>query len=1153
MSCFSKIFEKNVDFSSLSRSLDTPGVSVGAIGVPDSAKAHFIHCLSQAKGKRALIITPDEQSALKLSENLSAVQSGVYYYPGREFTLREVRGTSHEFEHIRLGVLAKMLRGEYTAVVAPCAAACQKTVEAPLLKEYSKTINVGDEINMQRLADELVEAGYSAFDEVDGVSQFCVRGGIFDIFSPGQQSPVRMEFWGDTVDSMFYFDAETQRRTKSIKSFDILPAAEVIVKNKGAFIKKIEALSKSLRGKNAAAGREMLQYDIESLQNSLPLKNKDKYVGILYNSNGIFDFPFDILCVCEFSKVKERCVSSAAAEKRLVGELTESGALCRGLDSFSIDYSELSAVYSVNTTAFISSLAGGSTDVELGSLKSFNFQSLNTWRGTVKELKEELSDLTKNKYTVFINAGTKQGARLLAADLTDSGFSAVYYDEVPGEVSPGSISVMPKTLSASFQCFDMKTAVITNAMSGSGQKKKKQKATGASIHSLDDIKVGDYIVHNVHGIGIFCGVADLTIDNVKKDYIKISYAKGDLLYVPVTQLDLVSRYIGPREGAKVKINTLGSAEWKKAKAKVSAAVRDMAKELTALYAKRICSKGYAFSQDSDLQRDFELRFVYEETEDQLTCAEEIKRDMERPFPMDRLLCGDVGFGKTEVALRAAFKCISDSKQCAILVPTTVLAMQHFNTAKSRMEAFPVRIEMLSRFVSAAKQKEILKDLKAGLVDIVIGTHRIISSDIQFADLGLLIVDEEQRFGVAQKEKIKAKFPNVDVLTLSATPIPRTLNMAMSGIRDMSVLEEAPGDRRPVQTYILEYDFDVLAEAMQKELARGGQCYYLHNDIDSIEHVAMRIKKEIPQANVGIAHGRMSEEQLSDVWAALLNGEIDILVCTTIIETGIDVANVNTLIVENSDRLGLAQLHQIRGRVGRSPRRAFAYFTFRKGKVISEDAYRRLEAICEYTEFGSGFKIAMRDLEIRGAGSLLGAKQHGHMEAVGYDMYLKLLDDAVKREKSGESAPQEDARDCLIDLPVEAHIPDEYIKSTPQKLSMYKKIAAVKNAQDAQDVQNELADRYGAIPQSVLGLIRVALVRNRAEKLGIYEITKRNSKMLFFVSDIDINEILLLDKKIDGGVQLNAAKKTYFSLNVKNQPALDAAENVIDILESQKLE
>lgn len=631
-----------------------------------------------------------------------------------------------------------------------------------------------------------------------------------------------------------------------------------------------------------------------------------------------------------------------------------------------------------------------------------------------------------------------------------------------------------------------------------------------------------------------------------KDYIKIKYAKEDVLYVPVTQLDLVSKYIGPHEdGKNLKINRLGGKEWQKTRSRVRAAVKDMAEQLTKLYAERMKAPGYAFSPDTDMQNDFERRFEFEETDDQLRCIDEIKGDMEKNYPMDRLLCGDVGFGKTEVALRAAFKCITEGKQCAMLVPTTILAFQHYQTILKRFEGFPVEVEMISRFRTPQEQTRILRGLRQGSVDMVVGTHRLISKDIKFKDLGLVIIDEEQRFGVAQKEHLKELFPTVDVLTLSATPIPRTLNMAMTGIRDMSMLEEAPQDRHPVQTYVLEHDMGILAEAMQKELRRGGQVYYLHNRVDTITRAAARIHEFLPDARIGVAHGKMEEEELSEIWSNLLNGEIDILVCTTIIETGVDVPNVNTLIIENADRLGLAQLHQIRGRVGRSARRAYAYLTFTRGKELSEIATRRLSAIREYTEFGSGFQIAMRDLEIRGAGNILGAQQHGHMEAVGYDMYIQMLSEAIAEER-GEK-PEKQEEECLIDLQIEAHIPEEYIESIPQRLAIYRRIADIRTPDDAEDVYDELIDRFGDPPPSVQGLVNVSLLRNSASAQGIYEICQRGNCLLLYSNSIDMQKVSRLAALLRGRILVSAGAKPYISVKMAaGQTPVDTLQEALRI-------
>ena len=679
-------------------------------------------------------------------------------------------------------------------------------------------------------------------------------------------------------------------------------------------------------------------------------------------------------------------------------------------------------------------------------------------------------------------------------------------------------------------------------MSAQKGKRRRFKKSENPLQSLSDITPGDYVVHVTNGIGIFQGIVKQDIRGVVKDYIAIRYAGTDMLYVPVTQLDLVSKYVGPREDSGVKLNKLNSAEWQRTRSRVRAAVKDMAKELIALYSKRMHTEGFAFSPDTDWQRDFEDRFPYEETDDQLRCIDEIKHDMEMARPMDRLLCGDVGFGKTEVAIRAAFKAVMDGKQVAVLVPTTILSWQHYQTFMQRMDGFPVTVELLSRFRSPKQQEDIIRRLKTGEIDIIIGTHRILQKDVQFKDLGLCIIDEEQRFGVAHKERLKELKTSVDVLTLSATPIPRTLNMAMSGIRDMSTIEEAPQDRYPVQTYVIEHDMGILCEAMEKELRRGGQVYYLHNRVESIESTAAKIKEMMPSARIAVAHGRMGEEELSEIWRDLLEGDIDILVCTTIIETGVDVPNCNTLIIEDADRLGLAQLHQIRGRVGRSTRRASAYFTFKRGKELSEIANRRLSAIREYTEFGSGFKIAMRDLEIRGAGNVLGAQQHGHMEAVGYDMYLQLLGEAVEEEK-GEK-PISRKKECLIDMQIDAHIPDNYIKSIPQRLAVYRRIADIKNTEDAEDVKDELRDRFGEIPQSVQGLIDVSLLRNTAAAKGIYEIGQKGNSVILYVNDIDTNTVLNLSSMMRGRVSIMDYGKKHIAVKIADgQSPLDTLKEI----------
>lgn len=1135
MSCFSKEFNRSKEFLSLSRHIRDDVMPVGAIGLSDVAKCLAVHSVCE-DGSRAFVLTPDEATAVKLQESLSELQSGVLLYPARELTFVEVTGVSREFEHIRLGVLSRILSGDYSVVVMSVAAACQFTITPDELRRRTFTISQNDTVNIAELEQQLVLAGYSRYEQVDGTSQFAVRGGIVDIFPTYLDEPVRIELWGDTIDTISSFDIATQRRGKTLDSIKITPANEVLFDSSDKLIEKIEGVAKSLKGK-AIKAREKLYADCDRLREGSALNCLDKYLPLCYNSNGIFDYIDGRLFVVESARIKEKCKKQERINLEELKWFVEDGTLCKGLDKFGLTFDELTGIYEKNSAIYMDSLPRGSFDTPIGYLANFTIQSFNAWAGTLTQLKEELFPLVKSGYTICIMVGTSRAGRALRDDIEDMqlGCDTLFFEKRPNQFQPRAVNIVTGTMLAGLQFSEIKFALLTNSKTSQSSKKSKKVRSKNAIHSLDELSKGDYIVHNIHGIGVFEGIHALEINKVKKDYIKISYAKGDTLYVPVTQLDLVSKYIGPKEDTKVKINRLGSSEWKKTKARVRSSVKDMAKELIALYAKRMSTKGFAFSEDCDLQRDFELRFEYEETEDQLRCSDEIKHDMQKSAPMDRLLCGDVGFGKTEVALRAVFKCITDNKQCAILVPTTVLAMQHYKTAVKRFEHYPINVEMISRFVTPAKQKEILKRLEEGNVDVLIGTHKLLGKGIKFKDLGLLVVDEEQRFGVAQKEKIKERFPNVDVLTLSATPIPRTLNMAMSGIRDMSLLEEAPGERHPVQTYVVEYDADIITEALEREINRGGQCYYLHNNVETIEHKAMLIKKSLPDARVGIAHGQMSEEHLSSVWNDLLLGEIDILVCTTIIETGVDVPNCNTLVIENADRMGLAQLHQIRGRVGRSSRRAYAYFTFTRGKELTDIATRRLEAIREYTEFGSGFKIALRDLEIRGAGSLLGNRQHGHMEAVGYDMYLKLLEEAVAMEKGEIKEDDElDEKDCLIDVAIDAHIPEEYISSTAQRLEMYKRIANIKNDADANDVYDELTDRFGQPPSAVWGLIEIALLRNTALSLNITEITERNGSLLFYSKDVDIKIVAILNAFMRGRVSLSAGKKPYVAIRLVPQ-------------------
>ena len=865
------------------------------------------------------------------------------------------------------------------------------------------------------------------------------------------------------------------------------------------------------------------------------------------------DLPLEetLVFVSEFHKGKERVRTTQWQWAEDVKEYLEEGILCRGMDTYSGDWVYMQSQLEKRKTVCLEAFVRGTYEVPVRTLLNITARQLSVWGGSISLLEEDLQAMQSSGLTCIVLGGTEKTASNVAADLREKGLSVVYMPDM-SEIPDKGIVITTGALSAGMEFPAAGFGIITHGRyTGKAAAKKRKNKHAQELYSLSELTVGDYIVHASHGIGVFEGIHKINMQGVVKDYIKVRYAKKDTLYVPVTQLDLVSKYIGPREDAAIKLSKLGGQDWQKTKARVRSAVKDMAKELIQLYAQRMQAKGHAFSPDTEWQRDFEAHFEFEETEDQLRCIQEIKHDMELSSPMDRLLCGDVGFGKTEVALRAAFKCVSDSCQCALLVPTTILAWQHYQNISKRMEGFPVRIELLSRFRTPKQQEEILKRLKRGEIDIVVGTHRLVSKDVQFHNLGLLIIDEEQRFGVAQKERLKDSYKNVDVLTLSATPIPRTLNMALSGIRDMSVIEEAPHDRHPVQTYVLEHDQGIICDAIRRELRRGGQTYYLHNNVESIERVAAALQNQIPEAKVGFAHGKMTESELSEIWRKLLEQEIDVLVCTTIIETGVDVPNVNTLIIEHADCMGLSQLHQIRGRVGRSSRRAYAYFTFTRNKILTEVAQKRLSAIREFTEFGSGFKIAMRDLEIRGAGNILGGEQHGHMETVGYDLYLKLLGEAVKMEKGELPAAPVD-NECLVDMQVQAHIPERYIENLSQRLDIYRRIAGIKNEDDALDVLDELTDRFGKPPASVQGLIDIALLRNMASQMGIFEVKQRDDYIMLYRDPMNMEFLEPLVKILKGRVKLSAGNKPYVSVKVTGKETpLQTLKQVLDILISHK--
>lgn len=1157
MSSFSDLLSGSPEYLSVEDDVKKNRLPMGVLGLSLTPKAHFISALTERLNRKALVITDDEASAVKICSDLETLGRKAFLYPAADRNFRSDEMRSREYERKRLGVLGACAGRDLDVAVCSIEAALQVTMPLETLKKKTMVLKNGEEIPQSEVLSSLLAAGYVRTDMVEGEGQFSLRGDILDFFPPSSQFPVRTEFWGDTIDSISYFDIISQRRGETIDEIKITPSTEIVIDDESVFSDKIFNLANSLKGAKFSKMRESLYKDADSVKNSVRLNSLDKYINLVYKEKEtIFDYCKGfLLFVCESHNVKERAKNTLKLLNEDVKMMFEDGVLCRGLDTFSIKWSDCLSFYEKYGVIYLDNFARGSFDTPVKELVSANVRQTTPWEGSLNVLKDDLRRFSRENMTAVILAGTEKAAQSLCEDLNDEGFPCNFYKTPPSKFLKNFVSVVPGTLSFGMEYPSEKIKITTvgRYKSGSVRKslgKNKFSDVSKSLHSIEELHKGDYVVHSVHGIGIFDGITAINASGVTKDYIKIKYMGSDVLYVPVSQLDLVSKYIGPKEetGAKVKINKLGGSDWKKTKSRVKSAVKDMAKELLELYAKRQNTKGYQFSPDIDMQSDFERRFPFDETDDQLKCVQEIKSDMEKPYPMDRLLCGDVGFGKTEVALRAAFKCVADGKQCAILVPTTILALQHYRTILRRFEGFPVRAEMLSRFRTQKQIKEIIKDVKRGYIDIVVGTHRLLSKDVIFHDIGLVIVDEEQRFGVAQKEKFKKLFPSVDFLTLSATPIPRTLNMAMTGIRDMSVIEEAPADRLPVQSYVLEYDMGILAEAMEKELRRGGQAYYLYNRVETINEKAAEIHNLIPDAKIAVAHGKMDEEELSEVWRQLLEGEIDILVCTTIIETGVDVPNVNTLIIENADRMGLAQLHQIRGRVGRGGRRGFAYFTYTRGKELSEAASRRLSAIREYTEFGSGFKIAMKDLEIRGAGNILGSSQHGHLEAVGYDMYLQMLDEAVKEQKGEAEETKEPDRECLVDVRIDAHIPESYISSVSGRLGMYRRIAAIRNTEDAEDVTDELIDRYGEIPPPVSGLITVALIRASAIRHNIYEISEKDNSIILYCDAINPKMAGALSKYLPGRILINAAAKPYIKVKLpKNETPAETLSLIMKIL------
>ena len=1142
------------EFEDLLLRIDAGRCPVAASGLSPVHRAFVAAGIAQRLERPIVLLCPEEVECAKLSRDLEALlEVPVLQLPGREFTFHAAATVSHQWEHKRLAVFKAMAQQKAPVVVATVEGFLQRTLPPAALEEASFSLKMGESYDLNELCDKLTAAGYARCEQVEGPGQFALRGGILDFFSPASPQPVRVEFWGDELDSMGIFDPATQRRVENINEAEILPAAETLPRlAPGGLLglagdidrrrDQVHKANQRRKLEHFAALTQTLDSDARTFAELGSFAAADRYLDLIYPDfacGADYLSPEAVLLFCDSPRVGEAAKNYRWRQQEDITALLESGLLWGEGANYSAEYDTLCKHLGREfPVVYLDSFLVGQYPADPRATLSFSCKQLPSFGTSLEAAAADLLHYQKNGAASIVLCSTQGQAKALSDMLRDQGIATALDFDLKQLPQPGETTLTVGGLSAGMEWGGI--AILTEGSAPlSGAKKprsrKQQKASNRQkLQSFTDLSPGDLIVHEQHGVGRFVEMTTMKMDGVEKDYIKIAYAGADTLYVPATQLDLISKYIGGGEDSqeRTKLSKLGGTDWARAKAKTKKATKELAKGLIQLYAQRQRQPGYAFHPDDPWQREFEDKFEYQETGDQLRCIAEIKADMERPVPMDRLLCGDVGYGKTEVALRAVMKCVLEGKQAAILVPTTVLANQHYQTALRRFEGYPVRIAVVSRFQTGKVLKQILADLAGGFIDVLIGTHRLLQKDVVFKDLGLLVVDEEQRFGVTHKERLKEISRQVDVLTLSATPIPRTLNMALSGIRDMSTIEEPPQDRLPVQTYVLEHDWSVLADAMRREVGRGGQVYFLHNRVDTIEKTAAYIQGMMgEEVTVAVGHGKMSQEELARVMERMVEGEVQILVCTTIIETGIDIANVNTLIIEDADRMGLAQLHQIRGRVGRSARRAYAYLTYRRGKVLTEVAEKRLSAIREYAEFGSGFKIAMRDLEIRGAGNILGPEQSGFLMSVGYDLYLKLLEEAVLEER-GEKVQRTES--VCADLAVSANIPEKYVSSPEQRMDLYRRIARIRTEEDADDVVDELVDRYGDPPRAVNNLISIALLRSQAAQCGFNDISQKGLVLTFTMQEFDLKHIAALSgvARFKGRILFSPGEKSALSLRLK---------------------
>ncbi|MEI3393235.1 MAG: transcription-repair coupling factor [Clostridia bacterium] len=1122
-----KTLKENKKFQELTKQISKTG-PIAISGLVDVEKLHVLAGIFNETKRPMVLVTYNEIQARKLYQDLKKLIKQTYFFPKKEITSYDYVAQSKEIEYKRIDVLNKMYlakqQKEPIIIVTTIEAVMQKMVAKDTLYQNVIDFEVGKTYLLDEIKEKLVGLGYERSDLIENKGQFSIRGGIVDV-GLSEKIGVRIEFWGDEVDSIRFFQISSQRSTEMLKEITIFPAHELIVQDLSEAVKNIQEKYP-----------EEIE-DIELIKNGDYISKINKYFNEFYENQASFlDYMSDeyLLLLDENSKINQRKTNIIEDNNKLIESLVEKEKFVpeaiENISKFEYNFEEKQIIYLEQNDS-------------IKNIQKYYFETreINFYNLQLDLLLADIVTYQKNKKKVVLLAGNEISAKKLCDILKENQINYKYEQEAEN-VKPGEIIVTIGGFSSGFENYDLNLIVISlqNNFEEPVKRKKKLSSTFKDSEKIvfADLKPGDIVVHQTHGIGQFIGVNTITADGVTKDYIKIKYRNDDILYVPTNSLDSVRKYIGGGDNSSPRLNKLGGKEWSATTSKVKKNLEAVAKDLIELYAKRQKIKGFSFSPDTPWQKQFEDSFPYTETDDQLRCIQDVKKDMEKPQPMDRLLCGDVGYGKTEVAIRAAFKAVMDQKQVAYLVPTTILANQQYEEFKTRMQEFAINVELLNRFKTKKEQDEIIKKLKLGEVDVVVGTHRLLSEDVNFKDLGLLIIDEEHRFGVKDKEKIKKLRTNIDVLTMTATPIPRTLHMSIVGVRDMSVIYEPPHNRKPVQTYVLEYDQEVITEAITKEIERGGQVFYLFNQVEGIEKKANEISMLVPEAKVGFAHGKMSGRELEEIMESFINHEINVLVCTTILESGIDIPNANTIIVENADRLGLAQLYQIRGRVGRSDKQAYAYVTYKRDKLLSEVADKRLKAIKEFTEFGSGFKIAMRDLEIRGAGSMLGEMQHGHMEQVGYDTYCKLLDEVIKEMQGIEVVEEQDVQ---IDLAVSSYIPDNFIENSSQKIEIYQNIALCRTEEELQNVIDEVIDRYGRLPKELENLINIARIKQLARKANILKIAQRENGIVFYFVKEKIKPEMVntLITKYPMLVKFSNAVEPYVTLRIKEN------ENIIE--------